>query len=305
MYSFKTKKLLVDKLPDFCEIPLYTAEARQFILPEGRIVIQSIPHYLGKIQLIDISIDESINIDLPLDNSSFFLYADLYQNSCFISYRPAEQYHKIITKGQHRLLLIHFNTEWFKQKCQKLPELKGLITGSIYRPELPVTLPAYGISERIFNLLKKTNAKTNELNQDKNLFLFIDDCVNRYYRKLASKHITLLHHQHKASAIAKFVAENYASTLVEDLPYLAARFMISERHLARIAKMTFGIPLHSQVIKIRLHNGLYHLMTTDKPIYEISQMIGYREPYYFSKAFKKQFGVPPCGWKNSKILPSD
>ncbi|MEJ2882469.1 helix-turn-helix transcriptional regulator [Pedobacter sp. GR22-6] len=305
MHSVKTENLTFDSLPDFCTMPLRMAKAQKITVDEGQIIIQSIEHFVGKIQLIDFCLRANLHIDFPLTEASFFLSADLYRNSCFISYRPPEQYHKIVTAGKHRILLIHFKSDWFVQKCLKLPDLKNFVSNLAYRPEVPVTLPAYGIAERVFNQLKKADAKTCFQNQDKDFFLFINNCVNKYHNKLVSRHITSLHHQHQAIAIAKFIAENYASDVVEDLPGLAAKFMVSERHLARIARMTFGIPLHSQVIKIRLHSGLYQLMTTDKPVHEISRTIGYREPYYFSKAFKKHFGIPPGGWKNSKILPSD
>ncbi len=305
MHSAKTENSAFSCLPDFCTLPLDMANSKNFTVAEGQIVVQSIKHYIGEIQIFDFLLHKDFNLDLQIEEPSYFLSADLYENSCFISYRPAGEYHKIVPVGKHQVLLIHLKEDWFVQKCQKLPNLKVFIERSSIYSNVPVTLPSYGIAGHLFKLLKKTDEKTCYLNQDRDLYLFINDCVNKYHSKLASRHITLLHHQHKANAIAKFIHENYASTAVEDLPNLAARFMVSERHLARLAKMAFGIPLHTQVIKIRLHDGLNQLMTTDKPVYEISQTIGYREPYYFSKAFKKHFGIPPCGWKNSKILPTD
>lgn len=297
MQFVKSENLTSNALPDFCDMPLRTATAQMITLAEGIIVIQSIEHYIGKIQLVDFSLMSQLTIDLPLRAPSYFFVVDFYNNSCYISYRPAEQYHKIAKPGNHRILLIHFKSDWLIQKCQKLPDLKSFIHRSAYFPDMPITMPSYGISERIFNLLQKTDVKTSPLDQDGDFFIFINSCINKYHNKLETRHITLLHHQHQAAAIAKFIEENYASELVDDLPMLAARFMLSERHLARIAKMAFGIPLHTQVIKIRLQNGLCQLQTTQKPVYEISRMIGYREPYYFSKAFKKHFGIPPGGWK--------
>ena len=305
MHFFKTENLAYNSLPECSSIVLRTAKAQKFTAEEGLIVVQTIEHYIGQIQLIDFSLKKNYSIDFPLREPSYFLYADMKKNECFISYRPAGQYHRILTAGQHQVLIIHFQKDWFIQKCQKLPDLNSFISKSCYYPDLPLTLPSYGIAPRLFNLLKKTDEKTCNLNQDRDFFLFINNCINKYHNKLVNRHITLSHHQHTAAAIAKFIRENYASSTVDHLPDLAARFMVSERHLARLAKMAFGIPLHSQVIKIRLHDGLYQLLTTNKPIHEISEIIGYREPYYFSKAFKKHFGIPPCSWKNSKILPTD
>ncbi|MNL41613.1 HTH-type transcriptional regulator CdhR [compost metagenome] len=75
--------------------------------------------------------------------------------------------------------------------------------------------------------------------------------------------------------------------------------MVSERTMARLAELAFGMPLHKQVIKLRMDYALDLLINTDKPVFEIAALCGYKEPYYFSKAFKKQFGDCPKSVKRS------
>ncbi|MNL13543.1 Urease operon transcriptional activator [compost metagenome] len=69
--------------------------------------------------------------------------------------------------------------------------------------------------------------------------------------------------------------------------------MVSERNLARLAKIAFGTPLHEKVIDIRMCSSLEQLVTTNHPIYEIARRTGYKEGHYFSKAFRKHYGVAP------------
>lgn len=277
----------------FCTSPLPMAKAKKFTIKEGQVLSQSLSHYLAHIELFDYSFTQNTSIDFTIEEPSFFMYATLDKNSCNLFYRAAGKYQQMLPAGIHRVLLITFRSEWFAHKCQRLTELKSFAT-LINNPQSHhITLPPCGIAGSLFRGLKKMNAQNNNLNMDAEGYTFINSCINKYYNNLMTRNLTSAHHQHKAIAIAEFVKENYASELVDHMPDLAARFMVSERHMARLAKIAFGIPLHTQVIKIRMNSGLKHLFTTDKSIHEISRLIGYREPYYFSKAFKKHFGVSP------------
>lgn len=47
------------------------------------------------------------------------------------------------------------------------------------------------------------------------------------------------------------------------------------------------------VSRLRMETACHKLKTTDRKIYEISADIGYLDPAYFIKVFKRQFGVTP------------
>nr|WP_068888694.1 helix-turn-helix transcriptional regulator [Pedobacter panaciterrae] len=285
--------LTFNSLPGFCTTALHTGQSRKFRVKGGEVLLQSINHYLARIELFEYSLTQDTNIALLINEPSFFMYVALYKNTCFLCYRPAGEYRKIIPAGEQKILLITIRPDWLIYRSRKLTALKPLVTRFIQSDNRQISLPAVGIAASILNLLIKMDTKTNDADIDSDGYIFINACINKYYRGLTLRHTPSVYHQKKAAAIAEFVKKNFATDMVDDLPDLAVRFMMSERNLMRLAKMTFGIPLHAQVIKIRMYYGINYLLTTNKPIHEIADLIGYKDPHYFSSAFKKCFGVSP------------
>jgi len=283
--------LTFNTLPDFCTTALHTGQSRKFRIKEGEILLQSISHYFAHIELFEYSLKQDANIQFLIKEASFIMYVVQHKNACFLCYRPAGEYSEIVPCGVHKILVITFKPDWLMYKAKKLTSLKPLINYYNQSDSRYVNLPRVGISESIFNLLNRMDVKTNDLDDD--VYTFINGCINKYYKRLVAGNNTHIYYQQKADAIAEFVKKNFATELVDDLPDLASRFMMSERNLMRLSKMAFGIPLHAQIIKMRMYYGAKYLLTTNKPIYEIAELVGYKDPHYFSSAFKKCFGVSP------------
>jgi hypothetical protein len=64
---------------------------------------------------------------------------------------------------------------------------------------------------------------------------------HKYYNNIKCRNATSQHHHHMAESIAAFIAENFVTELAEDMPKLALRFTVSERSLAHLATIAFGI----------------------------------------------------------------
>jgi len=256
----------------------------------------SFSHYLAHVELFEYDQDCNDSLIMSIARPSFLMVANGRSNSCQLSYHPAGTFQKMIHPGCHKLLLIELRPEWVMYKCENLTELQSLIMPYRTNSGSPVILPSCSVAKGLLKSFREMKVQTTELNMDKDGYIFLNRCISKYYGSLLSRAATSQYHQHKAAAIASFISENFASEVVDDLPKLAAKFMVSERHLERLARMAFGIPLHSQVIKIRMNSGLNHLHTSNKPVHEIAGLIGYREPCYFSRAFKKCFGISPTYW---------
>lgn len=284
-----------DSLSQLSAMPLRMATAEKIKINNGEILIQSLSHYLAHVELFEYTLNQEVNINFSVQESAFFMHVNLRQNTSYLGYRSEGDYRETIPAGVHQILLITFRPEWLVYKSEKLPELKHLITFFGNSQRKNSNLPSFGIAKSLFNLLKNTDLKANEDNIDTNTYIFIDSCITKYYNKLIGRNTTSQYHQHKAAAIANFIQENFTSEKVSSAPELADRFMVSQRSLARLAKMAFGIPLHEQVIKLRINLALELLSTTNKPIYEIARLSGYKEPHYFSKAFKKRCDSSPKG----------
>ena len=61
-------------------------------------------------------------------------------------------------------------------------------------------------------------------------------------------------------------------------------------------KQLIGTTPMQYILSIRITNAQTLLETTDYNIAEISQIIGYDNPLYFSRIFKKQKGMSPSDY---------
>lgn len=91
--------------------------------------------------------------------------------------------------------------------------------------------------------------------------------------------------------VAAYIAGHYRQNL--ELKELAALAGCSVRQLQRRFKQEKQIGPMEYVIQLRMESASRMLRHTDAPIGEIAERMGYRDMYYFSRAFKKYHGVPP------------
>ena len=68
---------------------------------------------------------------------------------------------------------------------------------------------------------------------------------------------------------------------------------LSRSRFEHLFKEITGATPHAYLIKIRLDKACYLLSNTSLNISEISDMTGFSDPLYFSRMFRKKFGIPP------------
>ncbi|MHA7964528.1 response regulator [Paenibacillus sp. CAU 1782] len=81
---------------------------------------------------------------------------------------------------------------------------------------------------------------------------------------------------------------------------LADHVNLHTTHLSKIYKLETGEGISDYVSRLRMERACHLLRASDKKVYEISAEIGYLEPAYFIKVFKKQFGVTPQEYRNGQ-----
>ena len=73
-----------------------------------------------------------------------------------------------------------------------------------------------------------------------------------------------------------------------------------ERHyLARLFKQKTGGTLKEYITEKRMEEAA-QLLEAGNTVGYTAQMIGYSDPFVFSKTFKKRFGMPPGEWKTKE-----
>lgn len=93
----------------------------------------------------------------------------------------------------------------------------------------------------------------------------------------------------------KYFNEHYNEDIsIEE--YAQSRGMSVSWFLRNFKQMTMKSPMQ-YILTIRINNAVSPLETTDYNVTEISTIIGYDNPLYFSRIFKKQKGVSPSDYR--------
>jgi AraC-like DNA-binding protein/mannose-6-phosphate isomerase-like protein (cupin superfamily) len=79
---------------------------------------------------------------------------------------------------------------------------------------------------------------------------------------------------------------------------LASSLHMSYGHLARTYKKRTGMTLHQKLTHIRLEKAIEYLRLTKLPIKTVADKAGFGSIYYFSRIFKREYGVSPLRYRS-------
>ncbi|MBE6960751.1 MAG: response regulator [Ruminococcaceae bacterium] len=97
--------------------------------------------------------------------------------------------------------------------------------------------------------------------------------------------------------VRKYLADNYASDW--DLTELAALFYVNSSYLSHIFKKKTGKTISAYIEDLRIQNACTLLLTTDVSIGDIAAAVGYSDPNYFAKRFRKKVKKSPVAYRKS------
>ena len=133
-----------------------------------------------------------------------------------------------------------------------------------------------------------------------------EELLELYFRQLLTEiqrsHLenlsTRYKHSKKIEEIVHYFNEAYAQDIcIED--YAANRHM-SVCWLIRIFKRYMGITPLQYIASVRINKAKELLEGTDYSIQEIGNIVGYDNPLYFSRIFKKLVGCSPSQYRGNK-----
>ena len=116
-----------------------------------------------------------------------------------------------------------------------------------------------------------------------------------------SKILVLLakaYHTGGAISVSKslsYINENYTREI--RIPDLAALEGLSVSRYNFVFKQTVGVSPVKYITNLRLHQARIFLESTDIPIRQIGEMVGYSDNHFFSKIFKSYVGVSPAFYR--------
>jgi AraC family transcriptional regulator len=81
---------------------------------------------------------------------------------------------------------------------------------------------------------------------------------------------------------------------------LAGDVRLSPFHFARAFKASTGLPPHRYFRQLRIERARSLLETTDLAVAEIAARIGYDDPSYLARLFRKHFGATPAAYRRER-----
>lgn len=85
-----------------------------------------------------------------------------------------------------------------------------------------------------------------------------------------------------------------------NLPELARRFGCSEGHFCRVFKARTGYAPIPYILRARVGRAVHLLTQTHWPVAEIGRAVGFENPFYFSRVFRKIQGQSPLRYRQDQ-----
>lgn len=83
------------------------------------------------------------------------------------------------------------------------------------------------------------------------------------------------------------------------LPELAAMAGYSPQHLNRRFRRALGVTPRQYLTRLRMDAAAAMLIESDRPVKDVAAAVGFDDPYYFSRAFRQQFGSSPAQFREA------
>ena len=100
--------------------------------------------------------------------------------------------------------------------------------------------------------------------------------------------------------ILLYIDGNYAKEIT--VHELAEQFRINESYLSALFKKEVGINLSNYIERYRMYKATELLKNSDYRVNEIAYMVGYQNPCYFTKQFKKTYNNTPSEMRKNLCL---
>jgi AraC-like DNA-binding protein len=106
---------------------------------------------------------------------------------------------------------------------------------------------------------------------------------------------TPIGNEHVTQAI-QYVYDHLDSKL--SLHVLATQINVSPSYLNRVFQANVGSSVTQFVTKIKLQQAEHYLIDSTLSVQQIAQRLGFTDPYYFSRVFKRNLSISPRAYRN-------
>ena len=187
------------------------------------------------------------------------------------------------------------------QALEELDILQELVTRSLSREVYSYVLGqmiiqynrlcySFGIRDRDEDLsLRSTQFRSVQL-------------VFDYFREMLLSLLERLGHYGSSSnqivsAVCRYISKNLAEPLT--LEILSAKVHVNATYLSRLFKKEVGTSFNTYINQLRIQRAV-QLLETGRKITDVAGMVGFENSKYFSQVFKKQMGMTPQEYRQSR-----
>lgn len=97
-----------------------------------------------------------------------------------------------------------------------------------------------------------------------------------------------------------YIQEHYMEC--EKVKEIAEHFHVEVGYLGRAFKKAYDINMKDYIVELKIEKAKYLLTSTNRKIYEISEMVGYGDYFYFARVFRNMTGETPSDYrKNAQV----
>ena len=96
-----------------------------------------------------------------------------------------------------------------------------------------------------------------------------------------------------------YIARHYADASIS-IPAIAGSLQLSEGHLSHMFKKETGSTVNAYLTQVRMTKAMELLSDCRRKIYEVAELVGYRDVAYFSATFKKATGLSPSDYQRGR-----
>ena len=195
--------------------------------------------------------------------------------------------------------------------CSRIDELNAAFSGLIRKIGEHGAIPSrvlHGICHTLIHIADSFISRNSYLSanwsRSDELLLLIKDCKTQeqylsYIQLLYERLNQMVNSDKNYKSIIikakKFIEQNYQKDI--SLESTALHINLSPAYFSRLFSRETGGSFIDYLTALRVEHAREYLKNTNKKVHEISELVGYKNPYYFSRIFKKITGVTPLEYR--------
>ena len=175
------------------------------------------------------------------------------------------------------------SSEIFNMLC-----IDFVMTGVMFLQENRISL------QEIFAKHYSPLAEILEQNTCENCILFLQQFFQKILTYSSEQNITSGHQI--VTRCEELIKQNIGSPELS-VKWISKQLYISDSHLSRIFKQQMNLPLVKYITIKRMELAKHYLDNGGHNLQQIALAVGFTDPLYFSKCFKKQYGIAPSKYR--------